>query len=381
MTNLLLFLDAVSTYVDKGVPVDAVYLDFRKAFDKVPHKRLIMKVNAHGIIGKVSEWITEWLRDREQRVVLHGEFSDWIRVTSGVPQGSVLGPTLFLIYINDLERDVSSMLFKFADDTKMLAAVKTVEDAQILQGDLRQLSKWSEDWLMLFNSDKCKVVHFGSNNGKVEYTLNQVVLESVTEEKDLGVLIRSDLKVSNQCHKAVSTANRVLGMIKRTFSCREKKVILTLYKALVRPHLEYCVQAWRPYLVKDIAAIERVQKRATRLIGGFHDLSYEERLTRLGLTSLETRRLRGDLLEVFKIIKGFDKVDAAKLFDFSTTNLRGHKYKLFKRSFRTNLGKFSFVNRVTDTWNRLPEDVVDCSTVACFKSKLDHLFKHVWRFT
>jgi hypothetical protein len=265
-------LEVVTGYVDKGVPVDTVYLDFRKAFDKVPQKRLMLQVNSHGIGGNVCQWICEWLSNREQRVVLNGEFSDWAQVTSGVPQGSVLGPTLFLIYVNDLECHVTSALFKFADDTKMLAAVKTAEDALTLQRDLRALCKWSEDWLMLFNNDKCKIMHFGHDNVEMDYLINDVVLGSVVEEKDLGVLIRNDLKVSNQCSKAVCTANKVFGMIRRSFTCRSKVVIRTLYKSLVRPHLEYCMQAWRPYLAKDIDALERVQKRATRLIERFRQI-------------------------------------------------------------------------------------------------------------
>ena len=151
---------------------------------------------------------------------------------------------------------------------------------------------------MLFNNDKCKIMHFGHDNVEMDYLINDVVLGSVVEEKDLGVLIRNDLKVSNQCSKAVCTANKVLGMIRRSFTCRSKVVIRTLYKSLVRPHLEYCMQAWRPYLVKDIEALERVQKRATRLIGGFDRFSYEDRLEILGVTTLEMRRLRGDLLGV-----------------------------------------------------------------------------------
>jgi hypothetical protein len=186
LTNLLEFLETVSNYVDQGYPIDVIYLDFQKAFDKVPHKRLMLKIEALGIIGEVYNWIEDWLKDREQRVVLLGSSSNWIKVKSGVPQGSVLGPLLFLIYINDIDEAVCNSLLKFADDTKVFSVVSDINDVNKLQNDLKNLCKWSEDWLMLFNVDKCKVMHLGSNNGKAKYVMNGKLLEEVIEERDLG---------------------------------------------------------------------------------------------------------------------------------------------------------------------------------------------------
>ena len=156
---------------------------------------------------------------------------------------------------------------------------------------------------------------------------------------------------------------------------------MPLYKSLVRPHLEYCVQAWRPYLTQDIEMLERVQRRATKMVYGLNDSTYEQRLRRLGITTLETRRLRGDLIEACKIIKDFDKVDYLKFFHLSTTGLRGHNLKLFKPSFKHNVGKYSFSNRVIDSWNRLPEDIIACDLLDNFKKKLDRLFKFCWGLT
>jgi len=188
-------------------------------------------------------------------------------------------------------------------------------------------------------------------------------------------MVSSDLKVSNQCAKVVKTANRVLGMISRTFTIRSKDVILQLYKSLVRPHLEYCIQAWRPHLQKDIKLLEGVQHRATKLIENFGSLSYEQRLSKLNLTTLETRRLRGDLLQMFKLLKGFDDVDYKELGVFSSNSLRGHSLKLFKDRFNTNIGKFVFSNRVVDEWNSLSEDIISCDTVNGFKGKLDRYLR------
>ena len=164
LTNLLIYLEQVTSEIDKGIPVDTLYLDFAKAFDKVPHHRLIEKIAANGIGGKISKWIQSWLTDRKQRVIVNNVTSDWIPVISGVPQGSVLGPCLFVIYINDIDDAVSSKILKFADDTKITASISSVEERNILQTDLTRLMEWSEAWQMKFNVNKCKVMHYGFNN-------------------------------------------------------------------------------------------------------------------------------------------------------------------------------------------------------------------------
>jgi len=193
--------------------VDAVFLDFAKAFDKVPHSRLASKLRSHGIDRKLSCWIMEWLKDRKQRVVIRGTLSDWISVLSGVPQGSVLGPILFLVYINDLDYGVRNWILKFADDTKIFSQVSSPEDYINLQKDLNRLVTWAEEWQMLFNVGKCKVMHFGRLNQKRDYYMKDHKLETTSTEKDLGIVITSDLKSSEQCSQAYSKASRVLGMI------------------------------------------------------------------------------------------------------------------------------------------------------------------------
>ena len=248
LTNLLEYLEFISNYVDQGYPIDVVYLDFQKAFDKVPHKRLMLKIAAMGIAGEIYNWIEDWLNNRYQRVVLLGNSSKWGKVMSGVPQGSVLGPLLFLIYINDIDDSINSKLLKFADDTKVFSVVASQDDIKKLQEDLNNLCRWSTEWLMLFNVEKCKVMHIGYNNCHASYTMEQNTLDAVAEERDLGVIMQNDLKWDKQCSKAVTSANRLLGMIKRNFHYLDKEIVLQLYKSLVRPHLEYCVQAWRPHL-------------------------------------------------------------------------------------------------------------------------------------
>ena len=249
-----------------GSPVDIIYLDFQKAFDKVPHQRLLLKLKAHGIGDSITDWIEQWLTDRRQRVVVDGEVSNWKSVLSGVPQGSVLGPILFLIYINDLDDSITSNVLKFADDTKLFRKVSTDDDKQHLQNDLDRLVKWSEKWQMLFNFGKCKCLHTGHGNLNVNYKMGDTVLGTTVKEKDLGVTISADMKVSEQCGIAASKSNQILGLIRRNITYKGKKLIIPLYKAIVRPHLEYCIQAWRPYRKKDIDTLERIQRRATKMI-------------------------------------------------------------------------------------------------------------------
>ena len=218
-------------------------------------------------------WIEKWLIDRRQRVVVDGEVSNWKAVLSGVPQGSVLGPILFLIYINDLDDDITSKVLKFADDTQVFRKIKSDADRQHLQDDLNKLIEWSEKWQMLFNFGKCKCLHTGHGNEDAQYTMGDTVLNTTLKEKDLGLTISADMKVSQQCGIAAAKGNQILGLIRRTIVYKEKELIIPLYKTIVRPHLEYCIQALRPYRKKDIDMLERVQRRATKTIPKLRNIS------------------------------------------------------------------------------------------------------------
>ena len=295
--------------------MDVVYLDFQKAFDKVPHQRLLLKLKAHGIGNDVINWIEKWLTHRKHRVIVDGEISNWKSVLSGVSQGSILGHILFFcIYRTDLEDDISSKVLRFADDTKVFRKVTNDTDKQSLQGDLDKLVKWSEQWQILLNFGKCKCVHIGHGNMDEEYKMGDAVLGRTTQEKELGVTFSADMKVSEQCGIAASKGNQILGLIRRNIIYKEKQLSLPVYKAIVRPHLEYCIQAWRPYRKKDIDKLERIQRRATKMIPELRDLSYESRLLQCGLTTLEPRRLRGDQIEMFKIVNSYEDVDNNMFF-------------------------------------------------------------------
>ena len=225
----------------------------------MPHQRLLLKLKAHGIGNDVINWIEKWLTHRKQRVIVDGEISNRKSVLSVVPQGSVLGPIPFLIYINGLEDDTSSNVLKFADDTKVFRKVTNDTDKQSVQDDLDKLVKWSEKWQMLFNFGKCKCIHIGHGNMDEEYKMGDGVLGRTTQEKDLGVTLSADMKVSEQCGIAASKGNQIIRLIRRNIMYKKKQLIVPLYKAVVRPHLEYCIQAWRPYRKKDLDNEEQLK--------------------------------------------------------------------------------------------------------------------------
>ena len=306
LTLLLEYLFELNNAMDEGENVDTVYLGCCKAFDSVPHNHLLAKLQAAGVDGQIASWIKSFLIGREQRVGIRGVFSGWRKVWSGVPQGSVLGPTLFLIYINDLLDGLQCDGKLFADDAKIFHNINSTEDRKKLQEDLDKLQHWSERWLLNFNRDKCKVMSFGARNPKYTYFMGGVQLVHSNQEKDLGVIVTPNLKPSTQVARAAASANSVLGRIKSTFSCLNEQTLPPLYKALVRPRMEFAIQAWCPYLKKDIQKLEKVQRRATKLVPSLSKLPYEERLEALGLTTLEQRRTRGDMIETFKILKGLD---------------------------------------------------------------------------
>ena len=371
LTNLLAFMDRVTGVMDEGDSVDIIFLDFAKAFDKVPHQRLMSKLRSHGIGGELERWIGAWLTGRRQRVGVNGVMSGLRSVLSGVPQGSVLGPILFLVFINDLDCGIKNWILKFADDTKIFGRVRGYEDSLKLQRDLDRLLGWAEEWQMAFNIKKCKVMHVGKNVHAYEYKMLAHCLEEVQVEKDLGVLISADLKVSPQCISACAKANKVLGMINRAIVNKTPEIMVQLYKTLVRPHLEYCSSAWSPHYQKDKELIERVQHRFTRMVPAVRGNTYPVRLRKLNLWSLEERRNRADLIEVYRIKQGYSKLRWEDFFEVDTSKrTRGHSCKLIKGRSNKDLRRFFFSQRVVNRWNRLGEETVSATTVMSFKNRL-----------
>ena len=309
LTQLLLCLEHWTSMVERGEVFDVVYTDFAKAFDSVAHERLLSKINNMGIQGDIHNWIRSFLCGRTQAVNVDGVLSEWLKVISGVPQGSVIGPLLFVIFINDLPDEVKHNLCKlFADDCKLYGVVEH-DGEDMIQDDINHMESWSKRWQLMFNASKCKVMHFGYSNPRKDYVLYGEILEQSRNEKDLGVIIDDTLKFHVHAAAASKKANQILGVIKKAYTTRDPFSIRTLYESMVRPHLEYGNAIWGPFYQGDIKKIEAVQRRATKLIPELRDIPYGERLTRLKLPSLLYRRKRGDMIVMYKIMNGQVRLD------------------------------------------------------------------------
>ncbi|CAF1106835.1 unnamed protein product [Brachionus calyciflorus] len=295
---------------------------------------------------------------RMQRVVQGDTVSKCLEVTSGLPQGSVLCPLLFLIFINDLTELLINKTKNYADDTKILAVIKKQNDCLNLQKDIDTISSWAMTWSIDLNLKKCKKMYVGKKNLRFKYTIfnkfgTQVLIETEVE-KDLEVFFQNNMKWEAQTRYCCSRANKILG--------------------LVRPHIEYAIWAWHPTFEKEKLELERVQKRATKLVRNLKQLDYDSRLKALKLTNLEERRKRGDLIEFFKILSknvDYDLTNPVK-YRPNAYNLRGHSMRVTKELVKKCKIRDNFLtNRVVNDWNKLPQEIISAKTVNSFKAKLD----------
>jgi len=313
--------------------------------------------------------------------VLNGAASGWTDVLSSVVQGSVLGPILFLIYINDLDiailtADKDIFISKFADDTKIGREITSSSDSAKLQNGINNLVQWCSDWGMSLHLDKCIVLHFGAKNPRNDYHIDGVKIKSEDVARDLGVHVSIMGDSTAHVNKIAKKAQGVLLQIRRATVLRDSSTIVSLYRSYVRPLLESAAPAWNPTKRGDVNALEKVQKRCMRLICNLGEKNYEEKLKELGLQTLEERRLRGDLIETYKYMHGYNDTDPNDLFNFvrdrHSKDTRSYANdNLVPEKTNLNIRKYFYSNRVTGTWNDLPTEIKESVSVNTFKNNYD----------
>ena len=361
-----------SSVLQKRSQVDVVFLDFQKAFDRVPHQRLHTKLEYYGIIGDSQAWLMSLLSGRQQAVVVDGSRSSWRDVTSGVPQGSVIGPTLFLLYINDICDDLQSTIRLFADDCVIYKEICNEYDHHILQRDLQRLSTWSTDWLMSFNIKKCGVMSITrKRNSYIHvYQLLDEVIPRVNQYKYLGITITPDLRWNQHCQSIRHKANRTLGLIRRTLPSCSKEVKARAYTTLVRPQLEYASEAWNPHSTTVVHGLEQIQRAAARFVYSDYrsSTSSSSLVSSLGWDSLHTRRLLAQCTLFFKIHYQLVSIPFPSIVTSATyCGRHDHNLKYAVPVATIDVYKFSFFPRITRIWNHLPTQTVNAIGTETFK--------------
>jgi hypothetical protein len=370
-TQLILTAEDLTKSIDNREQVDAIVLDFSKAFDRVPHQRLLRKLHHYGVRGPLLSWTDHFLTQRSQRVVIDGQSSEWVPVTSGVPQGTVLGPLLFLTFINDIPTGITSKLRLFADDCLIYRSISTINDSSSLQQDLDRLHQWSVDWQMQFNVDKCHLMRF-TRRQKItdaQYHLGGTNLSSVTDYPYLGLTFQSDMSWRKHIDKITNKANRMLGLLRRNLRNSSHKIREQAYIGLVRPHAEYCSTVWSPHTKKDINRVEMIQRRAARFVLQKYQRreSVSAMLQHLEWKSLEWRRQAASLALLYKIQFNLVAIKPAHyLLPMLPTNTRAY-----------HPSKYQYITSRTQLYG-FPSSLglFCCGTLFLAASSLRHPWRH-----
>lgn len=323
-SNLALFTNYLFQNMDKQIQVDTVYTDFQKAFDKVDHKLLLDKLAFNGIRGNLLRWFASYITNRTQKVVVNGYVSELVTVTSGVPQGSILGPLLFLLYVNDISRCFAhSKFLMYADDLKVFKNIESEADCLMLQADLDRLTEYCNSNKLILSLPKCTFISFTKKKSIINYNyqLNSVRLKRVTSIRDLGVTLDSKLHLDLHVDKIVNKAFKMYGFVVRcAHMFRKPKTFLSLYNSLIRSQLEYAVPIWNPYFKKYSSIIERVQYKFLRKVNYIccrSHLHYDQLLSKFKLLSLDSRRLLLSVMYLYSILNNkIDCIDILSQFNF-----------------------------------------------------------------
>ena len=383
VTNLLSSLHTWLSSLNARKSTDIIYIDFAKAFDSCSHSKLMHKLKSYGIGGKLYDWISAWLSGRTQCVKLGAYFSNPQPVLSGVLQGSVLGPLLFLLYINDLIDCLppSSNPTLFADDLKLFSDQTPVlagnspsnVSSPLLQSSLNKLSEWSNVWQLPINVPKCSVLSISNSKFplKRQYDINSYQIPQVITYSDLGVIIDEKLSFSAHILSVTKKAYRQSSLITRCFRSKNPSILKKAFCTYVRPLLEYASQIWSPHSLKDIAILERVQRRFTKTFTNIHFLPYSTRLAHLDLPSLSLRRTHLDLFTVYRLLHNLTFLEPSLFFSLRpTSSTRGHPFTLIKPRIRLDSSKFAFHVRSVNIWNSLPLAIVSANSLPAFKAAL-----------
>ena len=375
LTNTISALRRWHSALDQGNVVHAVFLDFAKAFDTVSHSKLLHKLPAYGIQGPILGWVKAFLVGRSQQVRVNDVLSSSKPVTSGVPQGSVLGPLLFLIYINDMLDSIQCDSLLYADDAKLYSICdRNVVTEPTLALSLSDINAWSKIWQLALSIPKCKIFCFGKPNTQPAYEISGANLEMESEISDLGVLLSSDAKTSEHCVKTSKKGLGKVALIYSNFRCRNRQFLVNMFNTYVLPIVSYNSSVWSPFQIGDINSVERVLRTFTRRVPGLAQLPYPRRLKELNMCSLEETRIRTDLILTYRILKGHIDLNKDHFFEASlATRTRGHSMKLQKHHSNLQTTRNFFSSRVVDIWNSLPESVVTSTSLSVFKGRLKNV--------
>ena len=374
-TQLIATVHEIVKGMADGTQVDVVLLDFSKAFDKVPHERLLRKLDFYGIRGTTLEWIGNFLKGRNQRVVLEGAHSEMAEVLSGVPQGTVLGPLLFLTYINDLPEVIKHSSTKlFADDSGVLKKIKNKKDQEKLQEDLRALEQWESDWLMEFNPSKCSVMNMREQKKDpllFDYKLHGQVLEKTRTNKYLGVHLSNTMEWTTHIEHTAAKGHRTVGFLRRNFSSCSTEAKAATYTTMVRPILEYASVVWDPTLKKDIDQLEKVQRVAARYAKNNYRRepgTVTSILSELAWQPLEERRMSARLQMLFKIHTGLVDLDNNAFYRQADSRTRGNRLFQERTESLPQLHS-SFFPRTLREWNKLPYQATSAPLLSTFRAR------------
>ena len=374
-TQLLLALNDFSRGLEDKSQTDVIFLDFAKAFDKVSHQGLLEKAYFYGIRGHTFKWIKSFLDNRSQQVVIDGHFSIDAKITSGVPQGSVLGPLLFLIYINDLPNCVQNSVCRlFADDCILYQRIRTSQDSDKLQADLDQLQKWESIWFMEFNTSKCQAISITNKIKPIisRYQVHGHILEQVNCAKYLGIYIDSKLTLNTHVNAIVKKANSTRAFLARNIPRCCRKVKQMAYTTYIRPTVEYASPVWDPHTKRNTNKIEMVQRRCACYVTGNFDRtsSVTSMLNCLSWPTLEERRRQYRLAVMYRILHNQVDIHWQSFLTKTSSCTRGHSCRLFVPFCKNHVYATSFFPRTSKDWNNLTFDPADAPSLDIFTRKL-----------